>query len=410
MLAQAIHLASELLAPAAGVPPSEAPIGANQQGPCTMRPPAASVFSHLPPDPRDTLPAAIYDAPPAAPSPSTRPRRSARDKPQAKRSASPAAPAAGPNAKRAKHAKHDKPTSESDSAPAASDGALPRKGRLPAAGGGAPPRNVYKGSCWIAATRKFLFCLRLRGRCHYLGHHTEDSARKGARAFDALQLLLHGHRADTNFDWSKYTRADIAAAAARLRARGVDVREAIASAREARVKWIGVKLYGIAIWQATAFGHATAGEKVRAVHWCSLGSAEAAARQADCGLLAVNGLGITINFPASSYSREQLEEAGEHAISKGMKAARITGNLDAVEEVGWPDACMCLEGACPVLDLTLACIVLSACSVSLQKDWRLFNSTSQATRCPLFDAAQRASLQLLFTYLACRACYRRARG
>jgi hypothetical protein len=77
------------------------------------------------------------------------------------------------------------------------------------------------------------------------------------------------------------------------------------------------------------------GQKQKQLLWYGLPSAAAAAQKADCSYLAVQGLGCTTNFPASLYGRLQLEEAGEHAISKGVDGARVKASLEAVEKVGF---------------------------------------------------------------------------
>jgi hypothetical protein len=170
-----------------------------------------------------------------------------------------------------------------------------------------------------------------------LGSFSPEAAQEGARLFDCLQLLLHGPHADTNFEWSSYTRADIAAAASFLEAKGVDVHQAIAAAREARgtCEWIGVhRTAGRASWTASVCCQIGNNAGYAALHnKRGLVSAEAAAHQADCGFLATRGLGCTTNFPASTYSQEQLQEAGDYAVSKGVEAARVEGNLAAIQQV-----------------------------------------------------------------------------
>jgi hypothetical protein len=128
-------------------------------------------------------------------------------------------------------------------------------------------------------------------------------------------LLLHGPHADTNFEWSSYTRADIAAAVLFLEAKGVDVRQAIAAARQARdstSEWIGVsRKTGSATWRVCIHNkNGGNGASRPTLSWCRLVSAEAAAHQADCGFLAMRGLGSTTNFPASTYSQQQLQQVG----------------------------------------------------------------------------------------------------
>jgi hypothetical protein len=186
---------------------------------------------------------------------------------------------------------------------------------------------------------KYVFRTRVVGasRQLFLGSFAPEAAEPGARLYDSLQLLLHGPYADTNFEWSSYTRADIAAAASCLQAKGVDVHQAIAATREANstCEWIGVhRTPGRASWTISLHcqvgsnaGYATLHKKGGLV------SAEAAAHQADCCLLATRGLGCTTNFPASTYGQQQLQEAADFAISKGVEAARVEENLAVIKQV-----------------------------------------------------------------------------
>jgi hypothetical protein len=158
-----------------------------------------------------------------------------------------------------------------------------------------------------------------------------------ARRQDALRLLLDGPFANTTFEWSSYTQADIAAAAEALQARGLDAHQAVVDARakkERGSQWVGVGFRDRA-WRAQVTVSAYAGGHCRSVNvsW-KLPHAEAAACQADCGFLATRGLGCTTNFPASSYSQEELEEAGQHAVRGGVDAAAVRENLGAVKQVG----------------------------------------------------------------------------
>jgi hypothetical protein len=71
----------------------------------------------------------------------------------------------------------------------------------------------------------------------------------------------------------------------------------------------------------------------KSVHWCGQRSAEAAAHQADSCFLAMRGLGCTTNFPASTYSQQQLRQAGDYAVSKGVEAVRVEENLNDIAQV-----------------------------------------------------------------------------
>jgi hypothetical protein len=169
--------------------------------------------------------------------------------------------------------------------------------------------------------------------CKHLGTFNTDQAASGARLYDAAQLLIRGPRSDINFEWSSYSQADVQRAVDLLQAKGVDVHRAVVAAREGQRgnAWFGAQAQG-----ATWYAHVndSSGQQLSMVWWCGLPSAEAAARQADCGLLAVKGMQCNFtNFPASAYSQLQLQQAGEHAISKGVEAALVKKNLEAVEKV-----------------------------------------------------------------------------
>jgi hypothetical protein len=195
---------------------------------------------------------------------------------------------------------------------------------------------AFKG-CHVALNDKLSFQIKfnLDGKrcCTYLGSFEPEQAASGARLYDAAQLLIRGPRADINFEWSSYTQADIQRAVEVLQAKGVDVHKAVVAAREGLrgTEWFGVRQRGPS-WHAQWIYHDQQHYKHVAVQ--GLPSAEAAARQADCGFLAVRGMECDFtNLPASAYSQQQLQEAGEHAISKGAEAALIKKNLKAVEKV-----------------------------------------------------------------------------
>jgi hypothetical protein len=200
----------------------------------------------------------------------------------------------------------------------------------------AGPVPIFKGGSLVKG--RYRFRVKLSGKDINLGYLSPEAAEPGARLFDSLQLLLHGPHADTNFEWSSYTRADIAAAASFLEAKGVDVHQAIAAARAARGTtgdWIGVhQTAGRTSWAARIHCQVGNGAGYTTLHKSEgVLSAEAAAHQADCGLLATRGLGCTTNFPASTYSQQQLQEARNFATRVGAEAARVEGNLAAIEQV-----------------------------------------------------------------------------
>jgi hypothetical protein len=200
----------------------------------------------------------------------------------------------------------------------------------------------FRGSTVVS--QGFAFHISVVGKLRHLGLYPPASAEMGARLYDSLQLLLHGPRANTNFEWSSYTRADITAAAKVLQKKGVHVKAAVLHARATRApgEWIGV------VGRSTSWAADVAvyrGKGIPNVHvcWKQLQSAEVAAQQADCCLLAVHGLGCTTNFPASQYSKLQLEEAGQYAVSKGVEAMRAKANLEAVEQVCFPAVPCCRQ-------------------------------------------------------------------
>ena len=203
-----------------------------------------------------------------------------------------------------------------------------------AAGHAFSQRANYKGGGWRSG--RCHFKIHLLGKRVPLGIYAPDSAVNGARLYDALHLLLYGHRADTNFAWCSYTQADIAAAIAAMKSQGVDVPRAVAYARSPKAsssKYLGVSA-GIALWQVNVHCHLGKGQPKLKVCWGRLCGEEVAAHFADCGMLAINGLQCTTNFPASRYSQEQLEEVAQQAISKGVNAECVRANLAAVAQVG----------------------------------------------------------------------------
>jgi hypothetical protein len=198
----------------------------------------------------------------------------------------------------------------------------------------ARPEPVFKGSSQRLGGQH-VFRKRVAGKHIQLGQVNTEAAEPCARLYDALQLLLHGPRADTNFEWSSYTQADIAAAISFLQAKGVDAHQAVAAARETKGSdWIGVtQNTGRSAWRAGILCQMGKSTGCTTLYWNGLPSAEAAAHQADCGFLAVRGLGCTPNFPASTYSQQQLQEAGEYSVSKGLDKGSVDRNLAAVQQV-----------------------------------------------------------------------------
>jgi hypothetical protein len=193
---------------------------------------------------------------------------------------------------------------------------------------------TFRGGHYRSNAHTYQFLATALGKHISLGSFKPAEAETGARMYDALQLLLYGPRALTNFEWSSYAQADIAAAAQLLQEKGLDVHQAVIFARQKYGReWYGVSSRAVS-WIARV-KHACNGRASQDVNvaWYGLPSAEAAARQADAGRLAIIRRGCTTNFPASSYTKLQLEEAGRHATSKGVEAAHLAACLEAVEQV-----------------------------------------------------------------------------
>jgi hypothetical protein len=238
-------------------------------------------------------------------------------------------------------------SAEDDSAPATYD----QDSHLPHSAGGRPtgqkradsvlptagaPLATFVGACWVSGSNMYCFHIGILGASLVLGMYKPEDAESGARLYDALQLLLHGPRANTTYLWKTYTQANVAAAAEVLQSKVVGVHQAVVHAREGRAagQWIGVSCNRAraATWNAHLVLYTTGSPKLN-IRWGVQQSAEEAARQADCGLLAIKGLRCTTNFPASRYRQQQLVAAGEHAISKGVDAGLVQGNLEAVQQV-----------------------------------------------------------------------------
>jgi hypothetical protein len=221
---------------------------------------------------------------------------------------------------------------------------------------------TLRGGSYLQSKSVYCFKAAVLGKQLSLGKFKPEEAEVGARKYDALQLLVYGPRAETNFEWSSYAQADVAAAAQFLQDKGLDVHQAVLCARQSRFgcEWYGVVVRGVA-WAAKVQLCKKEGSQRVDVAWSVSSSAEAAARQADCGRLAMRGLGCTTNFPASSYTKLQLEEAGRHATSKGVDAARVAACLEAVEQV-----CVRLEpGCCAVCICRGVCMVWSCGRVGM---------------------------------------------
>jgi hypothetical protein len=195
---------------------------------------------------------------------------------------------------------------------------------------------TFKGCYRRKNYTSLTFQISTAGRCTSLGQFQPDAAEAGARLYDAVQLLLRGPHADTNFEWSSYTQADVAAAALFLEAKGLDVHQTVAATWDAKgaCGWTGVTVHGGSCRPSVKCWAEEKGDRTtKALAPGGLQGAEAAAHQADCAYLATRGLGCTTNFPASTYSQQQLQETGDYAISKGVPAAHVAANLEAVQQV-----------------------------------------------------------------------------
>jgi hypothetical protein len=187
-----------------------------------------------------------------------------------------------------------------------------------------------KGCVWKPRSQKYRFQITLLRKSWTIGDYKPAAVEVGARRYDALQLLLHGPYANTNFPWSSYTQLDIAAAVQLLRARGVDVLLAVAAST--RKGWNGrFELRGTS-WRAH-LPVQLPGRITITISWCGLSDTGEAALHLDRGALAVKGLGCTTTLPASAHSKQDLEETGKYVISKGVDAALVKQNLEAVEQV-----------------------------------------------------------------------------
>jgi hypothetical protein len=187
----------------------------------------------------------------------------------------------------------------------------------------------YKGAVWNHTNRTYDFSMTILGNSRNLGSYLPADADSGARRFDALQLLLLGPRAETNFAWGSYSQADIARVAECLKDGGVDVELAVADTK----RWVGSVSRTGQTWRAYA-EHNDKGNRISFTRG-NLQTAAAAAWQVDCWMLPLKGVACTTakNFPASRYTQQQLKEAGELMISKGVRASLVNGNLEAIEKV-----------------------------------------------------------------------------
>jgi hypothetical protein len=194
-----------------------------------------------------------------------------------------------------------------------------------------------KGCSWSKPNQRFLVSISVLGKRLHLCSCTPEEVEQGARLYDAVQLLLHGPRANTNFEWSSYSRANITAAVKLLQDKGVDVPRAVVAARTpgqgSAGEWLGV-VQRRSSWAAQVrWSPPDNIQKPVLVRWGGLPGMETAIHHADCGFLAIRGLDCIPNLPASNYSQTELEQAGEAAVDSGVDKDVVLQNLAAVQQV-----------------------------------------------------------------------------
>jgi hypothetical protein len=80
--------------------------------------------------------------------------------------------------------------------------------------------------------KNYQFYARVPGhRDVYIGAFSEERGDEGGRKHDAVQLLVHQHKADTNFQWDSFSKADLEAAGKLLQSKKVNVRNAMDASR-----------------------------------------------------------------------------------------------------------------------------------------------------------------------------------
>jgi hypothetical protein len=196
----------------------------------------------------------------------------------------------------------------------------------------------YKGLTLEKGKGKYRLQVQVGGKTRFLGFFTTQKVEEGAQLFDCVQLLLYGPNADTNFPWRDYSRADIEAAAQMLQGKGVDVQQAVVDAAGVRCKGgrlLGVgESHGSSTFVAHVHYREASGKQLNILWGRGLRSVEAAAYQADLGLLAIQGLGgRRTNNTASTYTQGELEEAGKHAVASEVPKELVATNLEEVEQV-----------------------------------------------------------------------------
>jgi hypothetical protein len=195
---------------------------------------------------------------------------------------------------------------------------------------------VYLGGTLDSSRTHITFKMVVLGKLVALVTCPPAGAAAGAHLYDAAQLLLRGHYAATNYEWSNYKPVDLATAAKVLQSRGVDICRAVHAARKAHAgdPWLGVQPAAAGCWRAELKCRLGDTGGVVILRSPELPSAEDAARRADRWTMAFKGLASVTNFPASTCSQEDLLRASEDAVRRrGLVRVRVQENVDAIQQV-----------------------------------------------------------------------------
>jgi hypothetical protein len=235
-------------------------------------------------------------------------------------------------------------------------------------------RNDFPGVHWLTPNRASV-SYTVQGRTISFGSYWDHDLERGLRLYDSAQFLFRGARASSSLGWEEYSQADVKGVAHFLRSKGLDVELAVArsfGAKGARLP-IGVRSGTGGSWTASVVCPKTEHYHAVTLLWKGLPDVAAATRQLDLALVAVFGLDSTPNLTASSYSKEDLAEAGREAASQGVAEHSVKASLAAVEKVcacsvhGW-------RGARPCCACDAACLRSSLAVDSLDQTWSICNS------------------------------------
>jgi hypothetical protein len=178
----------------------------------------------------------------------------------------------------------------------------------------------------------------------------------GLLLYDALQLVLFGAHAITNFEWTNCTTAHIAEAVEELERQGFSGRQAMLAGWDAvgtsragvpgvtarktadggavlsvQVPWLSRDGRRCTLCFAT--DAAVHGSQQRRARGWSVAQEASAARMADRVALVLRGLACTTNFPASECAEEQLWVVAASAIRQGVDARLVDRNVQDVRQV-----------------------------------------------------------------------------